>query len=54
MTERGVPVTGSVGLLVVGTHRGEIDASTANGWLDDWREAREYYVPLKRIKRALG
>ena len=29
-TERGVQVTGSVGLLVVGIHRGEIDASMSN------------------------
>jgi len=53
-TERGVPVTGSVGLLVVGIRRDEIDASTANGWLDDWRATRGYYAPVERIEEILG
>ena len=53
-TERGVPVTGSVGLLVVGIRRGEIDASTANQWLDNWRATRGYYAPVERIEEILG
>ena len=53
-TERGVPVTGSVGLLVVGIRRGEIDTGTANGWLDDWRAMRGYYALVERIKEILG
>ncbi len=53
-TERSVPVTGSVGLLVVGIHRGEIDSGTANGWLDDWRAKRGYYAPVERIEEVLG
>jgi Predicted nucleic acid-binding protein, contains PIN domain len=52
-TERGVPVTGSVGLLVVGIHCGEIDAGTANQWLDEWRATRGYYAPVERIEEVL-
>jgi predicted nucleic acid-binding protein len=53
-TERGVPVTGSVGVLVVSIRRGKADTGTANRWLDNWRATRGYYAPVKRIEEALG
>jgi predicted nucleic acid-binding protein len=52
-TEQGVPVTGSVGLLVLGIQRGVVDADTANRWLDDWRTKRGYYAPVERIENIL-
>lgn len=48
-----VPVTGSVGLLVVGIERGVIDVTTANEWLDTWRAERGYYAPVERVEDAL-
>lgn len=39
------PVTGSVGLLVVGIERGLIDVTTADERLDTWRDERGYYAP---------
>lgn len=51
--ERAVPVTGSIGLLVVGIRQGTFDASTANRWLDGWRTKRGYYAPVERIEEVL-
>jgi hypothetical protein len=53
-TERGVPVTGSVGLLVVSICRGEVDTGTANQWLDGCRATRGYDAPGERIEEILG
>jgi len=46
---RDLPVTGSIGLLVVGVEREEIDRETADGWLDIWRRRRGYYSPVESI-----
>jgi len=50
---RGVPVTGSVGLLVPGVERGAIASETADDWLDGWREHRGYYAPVESVKELL-
>lgn len=50
---RGVPVTGSIGLLVLGVEEGRIDASTADDWLDVWRERRGYYAPVESVAEVL-
>lgn len=50
---RDVPVTGSVGLLVRGIVRGELDVDTANEWLQRWIDEREYYAPVDHIEEAL-
>jgi predicted nucleic acid-binding protein len=39
-TELDVPVTGSIGLLVLGIKREHIDSATADEWLDIWRTKR--------------
>lgn len=52
-TEQGVPVTGSVGLLVLGIQCGVVDADTANRWLDDRRAKRGYYAPVEGIEEIL-
>lgn len=52
-TAHDVPVTGWVGILVVGIRRGVIDTDTANRWLDDWRTERGYYAPVDRIKEVI-
>lgn len=52
-TERDVPVTGSIGLLVVGVNRGVIEPDTANEWLGTWRKRRGYYAPVDQIEDVL-
>ena len=49
---RDVPVTGSIGLLVVGATKGLIDRATATEWLAIWREKRGYYAPVDRIEEV--
>lgn len=51
--ERDLPVTGSIGLLVLGVERGRIDRSTADDWLDTWREQRGYYAPVESVGEIL-
>ena len=52
-TEHDVPVTGSIGLLVVGVRRDVVGVETANEWLSDWREKRGYYAPVDQIEDIL-
>lgn len=52
-SEYGIPVTGSVGLLVVGIQRDTVNISTANQWLDDWQRTRGYYAPAERLEELL-
>lgn len=47
--EADIPVTGSIGLLVVGIKRGELDVTTADEWLDTWRADRGYYSPVESL-----
>lgn len=51
--ERDVPVTGSIGILVLGIERGHIDSETADEWLDTWRETRGYYAPVESVEEVL-
>jgi predicted nucleic acid-binding protein len=51
--ERDVPVTGSVGILVLGIERGHIDSETADEWLVTWRETRGYYAPVESVEEVL-
>lgn len=51
--ERGVPVTGSIGLLVRCVELGRIDRTTADGWLDTWCEVRGYYAPVGSVDELL-
>lgn len=44
-----VPVTGSVGILVFAVERRYIDRSTADSWLDTWRDERGYYAPVRSV-----
>ncbi|WP_164471730.1 hypothetical protein [Halosimplex salinum] len=48
-----IPVTGSIGVLVVGVERGEIEPSTANEWLAVWQAERGYFAPVDRIEDVL-
>ena len=52
-TELDVPVTGSVGLLVLGIKREHIDSETADEWLDIWRTERGYYAPVESVSELL-
>jgi predicted nucleic acid-binding protein len=47
--DHDIPVTGSLGLLVLGVRRGIISMETANGWLETWREERGYYSPVSGL-----
>jgi predicted nucleic acid-binding protein len=51
--EHGVPVTGSIGLLVLGIEQDALKADTANEWLSTWRTERGYYAPVDRIQDVL-
>jgi len=50
---REIPVTGSVGLLVLGVERRHIDSETADSWLDRWRKHRGYYAPVESVAELL-
>jgi predicted nucleic acid-binding protein len=52
-TELDVPVTGSVGLLVLGIKREHIDSETADEWIDIWRTERGYYAPVESVTELL-
>ena len=48
-----VPVTGSVGLLVLGIKREHIDSETADKWIETWRDERGYYAPVESVTELL-
>lgn len=52
-SEHGVPVTGSVGLLVLGIERDTVTVTTADEWLNTWEEKRGYYAPVDSVTEAL-
>lgn len=52
--ELSVPVTGSIGLLILGVERGQIDQETADGWLDVWRTERGYFAPVESVSEIVG
>jgi len=52
-TELDVPVTGSIGLLVLGIKREHIDSETADEWLEVWRDERDYYAPVESVTELL-
>lgn len=45
--ELDVPVTGSIGLLVLGIERDRFDTETADGLVETWRTERGYYAPSR-------
>lgn len=51
--ELSVPVTGSIGLLVLGIERDQIDQETADGWLDVWRTERGYFAPVESVSEIV-
>lgn len=51
--ERDVPVTGSIGLLVLGIRSEHIDSETADEWIDIWRNERGYYAPVESVTELL-
>jgi predicted nucleic acid-binding protein len=53
-TELDVPVTGSIGLLVLGIKREYIDSETADEWIDIWRTERGYYAPVESVTELPG
>ncbi|AWB26564.1 hypothetical protein [Halococcoides cellulosivorans] len=48
-----VPVTGSIGILLVGIESGAIDREQADDWLETWRETRGYYAPVNSVSEIL-
>jgi predicted nucleic acid-binding protein len=52
-TELDVPVTGSIGLLVLGIERERIDDETADEWIETWRDERGYYAPVESVTELL-
>ncbi|MFC6974734.1 hypothetical protein ACFQL1_08615 [Halomicroarcula sp. GCM10025709] len=52
-SELDVPVTGSIGHLVLGIKRDHIDSETADEWLETWRNERGYYAPVQSVTELL-
>lgn len=52
--ERGIPTTGSIGLLVNGIVRDELSTETADEWLETWRTERDYYAPVETVTEVLS
>lgn len=52
--QRDVPVTGSIGLLVLGVESAHLDRDTADEWLDTWQERRGYYAPVESVTEILN
>lgn len=48
-----VPVTGSVGLLVLGVEREVISREEASAWLERWEAERGYYAPVASLAELL-
>jgi len=53
-TKREIPVTESIGHLILGVERGQITSETADEWLDTWRERREYDAPVESVTEIPG
>jgi predicted nucleic acid-binding protein len=53
-TQRDVPVTGSIGLLVLGVKTSHLDRNTADAWLETWREQRGYHAPVETVTELLN
>ena len=51
--QRDVPVTGPIGLLVLGVKSDQFDHNTADEWLETWRERRGYYAPVESVTAIL-
>lgn len=51
--ERDVPVTGSIGLLVLAVEHNLIDVDTADDWLERWQAERGYYAPVDSVRGLL-
>ncbi|MFC6614940.1 twitching motility protein PilT [Halopenitus salinus] len=47
--DQGVPVIGSVGVLLAAIDAGKIDEATADEWLSTWIDEIGYYVPYRTI-----
>lgn len=47
--EQGVPVVGSVGVLLAAIEAGKISEATADEWLSTWIDEIGYYVPYRSI-----
>ncbi|MFB6163266.1 MAG: hypothetical protein ABEJ86_07515 [Halococcoides sp.] len=52
-SDLSVPVTGSIGILVMGIERDQIDRDQADAWLHAWRETRGYYAPVESVSAVL-
>lgn len=47
--EHGIPVVGSIGVLLAAIDADKIDESTANEWLSTWIDDIGFYAPYRRI-----
>ena len=50
---RNIPVTGSVGLLVLAVEGDYLDSETADEWLETWSDVRGYYAPVETVSELL-
>lgn len=51
--ERGIPVTGSIGVLARAVVAERIDLSTADDWLRTWDEEYGYHAPVETMADVL-
>lgn len=51
--ERGVPYTGSIGILADLVRRGTLSVSEADDWLETWIVQNGYYSPIESVGELL-
>jgi predicted nucleic acid-binding protein len=47
--DQGVPVVGSIGILLAAIDAGRVDEASADEWLSRWVDEIGYYVPYRNI-----
>ena len=52
-SELDVPVTGSIGLLILGIKQDRTGTQTADEWIESWRNQRGYYAPVESVTELL-
>lgn len=51
--EAGIPVTGSIGILLHAIETDELTVTTADAWIERWIEVTGYYSPVDSIEELL-
>lgn len=52
-SELDIPITESIGLLILGIKQSRIDTQTADKWIENWQNQRGYYAPVESVAELL-